>query len=666
MCGIIAYLITNQDKFKNHKNQVSQVIINGLKQLQNRGYDSAGLIINNHQTSNYHSHKVASKNQDPAIEALENVLKKQKETEKETETVHQYYSGIGHTRWATHGGKTDENAHPHFDHTNTLAVVHNGIIENYQELKRELQSENYQFQSETDTEVIVQLISYYHYHEKKTLTESIEIAINRLEGTWGLAIINLKSQENQEPELFLSRKGSPLLISFEKDRVMVASEESAFLNLVSEFSPLKDHDLISITRQGGKTKSEARTESFQINFLSQTRSLDNLKNKVKKDNQIQLPPHYQHWTLKEIWETPMASLRAYNNGGRLQDKEHVKLGGLESIQEQLLTRKNLVLLGCGTSYHAGLLALKYFQELNHCGFETVEVIDASEFEEQQLPNVSSEKILLVHLSQSGETRDLQKCLEIGRQNNYLQIGVINVVDSLIARDVDAGCYINAGREVGVASTKSFLNQVIVLAMIAIWFSQNRDPQNVTRQSRQRMIQDLRKLVFDLERVLQNSSIEIQELAKNIKETGFKSLYLLGKGNPGVALAKEGALKIKELAYYHSEGSSCSSLKHGPFGLLEENYPVILMALGHPLSSIPKIKNSFQEIISRKAKVFLITDLEDLSDFNSAHQIIKIPENSTFQELVAIVPIQLLAYYLALMENNNPDFPRNLAKVVTVE
>jgi glucosamine--fructose-6-phosphate aminotransferase (isomerizing) len=650
MCGIIAYLINN---YQNQK-KVSQVILNGLKQLQNRGYDSAGLILSNSNTSKQLSYKVASKDQNPAIEALEKDLLNSLE-----ELNDEYLSGIGHTRWATHGGKTDLNAHPHYDQTKTLAVVHNGIIENYQELKRELQIHDYHFQSETDTEVIVQLISYYHYTEKKTLTESIQNTINRLEGTWGLAIINLRSQENHESELFLSRKGSPLLISFEKDRVFVASEESAFQNLVSEFSPLKDHDLIAISRN-------STDNQFEIKFLSHSTSLENRKNKVKKDNQIQLPPHFQHWTFKEIWETPMACLRAYNNGGRILDKEHVKMGGLESIQEQLLTRKNLVMLGCGTSYHAGLLALKYFQELNHCGFETVDVIDASEFEEQQLPNVSSEKILLVHLSQSGETRDLQKCLEIGRQNNYLQIGVINVVDSLIARDVDAGCYINAGREVGVASTKSFLNQVIVLAMIAIWFSQNRDPQNITRQSRQRMIQDLRKLVLDLEKILQNSSIEIQELAKNIKETGFKSLYLLGKGNAGVALAKEGALKIKELAYYHCEGSSCSSLKHGPFGLLEENYPIVLMALGHPLSSIPKIKNSFQEIISRKARVFLVTDLKNLEDFELAYQIIKIPENSTFQELVAVVPIQLLAYYLALLEGNNPDFPRNLAKVVTVE
>lgn len=655
MCGIIAYL-KSQSHSKSNNNQVIKVILDGLKQLQNRGYDSAGIWSQSklESESKFFNYKKASTKDQNAIDILD--------TWSQTQSEENLLSGLGHTRWATHGGKTDANAHPHQDQNKELILVHNGIIENYIQLKKELQGNGYHFQSETDTEVIVQLISYYYTtkNEKETyqdLTESFQKTISRLEGTWGLAVLKLNPTEDQ-PELLLARKGSPLLLAYDEEFVMVSSEESGFCNYVSEFTPLKDNDLITVFRN--------KDNKFEIKFLNQNNSRQ--KTEVKSDLQTLLPPHFPHWTLKEIWETPMASLRAYNNGGRLQPSNNVKLGGLDAIKDQLLNKKNLILLGCGTSYHAGQLALKYFHELGHSGFETIDVIDASEFEESQLPRVKPENILLVHLSQSGETRDLQKCIELGKQKNFLQLGVINVVDSLIAREVDAGCYINAGREVGVASTKSFVNQVIVLSMMAIWFAQQRENQELTKAQRKKIIQDLRRLTLDLEKVLQFSSQEIQTMAQEIKNTEFRSLYLLGKGNCGVALAQEGALKIKELSYYHAEGSSASSLKHGPFGLLEENYPVILMAMSHPNSAIAKIKNSFQEIISRKAKVFLITDLnkKELGDFHQAYQIIQVPENSSYQELVAIIPIQLLSYYLALLEGNNPDFPRNLAKVVTVE
>lgn len=646
MCGIIAYLQKKSDSRK-----ISENLLKGLRQLQNRGYDSAGIIL--FGIDHYELIKKASDSDKKAINYLEDKLN----ILLTNDNIPEFQSGIGHTRWATHGGKTDENAHPHLDQNGHFALVHNGIIENYQSLKLELIEEGFQFKSETDTEVIVNLISS-QYQKTNDLKKAVQTSIQKLEGTWGLVILNLMPNLKQSlySKLFLARRGSPLLVSYDNDYIFVASEESGFCQKVSEFIPLKDNDLLCF---------EETSLGFQLIYLDGI-SEDVKKHRITRDLQTILPPHYSHWTLKEIWETPISSLRALNCGGRIESSHQVKLGGLEFIKDDLLKKKHLVLLGCGTSYHAALLALKYFYELDYSGFKTILALDASEFEESHLPHVPGEEILLIHLSQSGETRDLQKCIELGKKKHILQLGVVNVVDSLIAREVDAGCYINAGREVGVASTKSFLNQVIVLAMIAIWFAQNQSNNKLTELQRKTYIKDLRRIPLDLEKTLQLVSPIIEKIAEQIRNSSFKSLYLLGKGQSGVALAKEGALKIKELVYFHAEGSSAISLKHGPFGLLEKGYPIILIALGNPPSHIAKIHNAFQEILSREADIYLITDLSDYERFKGFKELIRIPENSSFQELVATIPLQLLSYYMSLQEGNDPDYPRNLAKVVTVE
>jgi len=535
--------------------------------------------------------------------------------------------GIGHTRWATHGSKTDINSHPHIGKHGNFALVHNGIIENYKTLKKELEKNNIYSISETDSEIIVNLIEFY-YNSLANVKMAIEATLERLEGTWALVIL-YKREPNT---LYCTRKGSPILISTQNNYALIASEQSAFCNKTNNYIVLNNNDICKLCLEEGEIKIISKGKYNPI--------------KIKNTN-IKLSPYpYKYWTEKEIYEQKNSSLRTISLGGRLLSNYEVKLGGLDDKKNYLKNINNIILLGCGTSYYAGMCGLIYIKEL--CDFNTAQLIDGADFQLYDIPK--NGPTALIFLSQSGETKDLYRCLEMVKNNDIITIGIINVVDSLIAREVDCGCYLNAGREVGVASTKSFVSQVILLSMIAIWFAQIK---NINLNQRKKYIKDLRNLSLDIKTILETNNIdEFLPLFGN-------NCFVLGKGM-GEAIAKEGALKIKELSYIHAEGYSTSSLKHGPFALLEPNFPVILISPTNKHFS--KNMNAYEEIKSRHATIILITDNTKLNVPNTIH----IPTNKTYNDLLCIIPLQLMSFKLSLLRECEIDFPRNLAKVVTVE
>ena len=603
------------------------MVINGLAQLQNRGYDSAGISILKDDVINVY--KYASTNEENAVEKLEklNFVKDNDNT---------IYSIMGHNRWATHGIKNDTNAHPHLSNNKNFSIVHNGIIENYNELKQQLIKNGYIFHSQTDTEVIVNLIEYNYKDSKKCKNtfEAIEQTIKELRGTYGLLI-----QSVYEPDkLFCVRNGSPLLIGQNEDRCIITSEQSGFCNMVNNYITLHNDDICVIE----KTNSRITTTTTH----SYTK-----KNVTLIESELS-PFPYEHWTLKEINEQPNVVLNSINKGGRIKGNAEVKLGGLEEHIGVLQKINNVIILGCGTSYFAGLYGMYYFKQL--CNFNTVQVFDGAEFNEFDIPTIGNTCFILV--SQSGETKDLHRCIEIAKHKNITTIGIINVVDSLIAREVDCGIYCNAGKEVGVASTKAFTSQVVCLSMTAIWFA---DLHAVNLKKRTKMVCDLHNLSKDVENTLELCKTVVRDISEKIASN---HLFLLGKGSDEY-IAREGSLKIKEISYIHCEGYSSSSLKHGPFALLDENFPVIILNLDQ--SHRAKTLNCYQEVKSRNSPIVMISNDRTIAQ-DVTCDVILVPENKSYASLLGIMPIQLLAYYLSVKKGINPDKPKNLAKVVTVE
>jgi glucosamine--fructose-6-phosphate aminotransferase (isomerizing) len=621
MCGIFGIVLNN------NKENIYNLIINGLIQLQNRGYDSAGIcmIKNNKFVLN----KCASSNKINALDKLMSV----KDIKESNDNP---CIGIGHNRWATHGVKNDTNAHPHLSVDSNFVIVHNGIIENYNEIKQKLIKEDFIFNSQTDTEVIVNLLQYNYNNnqEGNDMTNIIKKTIEELRGTYGLLIQSL-----YEPnKLYCVRNGSPLLIGQNEEEVIVTSEQSGFCNKMSNYITLHNDDICVITKTDGNI------------FINTSHNY--IKKNVTLIDSNQTPHPYKHWTIKEINEQPDVILNSINKGGRIKNFSEVKLGGLEQHIDSLKIIDNIIILGCGTSYFAGLYGMYFFKQL--CEFNTVQVFDGAEFNEQDIPIIGNTGFILI--SQSGETKDLHRCIDISKNNNITTIGIINVVDSLIAREVDCGIYCNAGKEVGVASTKAFTSQVVCLSMAAIWFS---TLQNINEKKRVRMVSDLHNLASDIKLTLDLCSENIKEYITKINKS---NMFLLGKGSDEY-IAKEGALKIKEISYIHSEGYSSSSLKHGPFALLDENFPVIILNMDQTHRA--KTLNCYQEVSSRNAPVLLITnDISISSDVSC--DIIYVPENKSYASLLGIIPIQLLAYHLSINKGINPDKPKNLAKVVTVE
>lgn len=619
MCGICAY-IGNGEGYS--------YLIHGLKMLQNRGYDSAGIcVINN---AGYHVvKKYASTLEKTAVEMLE-----------ETSNVFENSNiGIAHERWSTTGPKTDENSHPHIDNFNRFALVHNGIIENYEELKDELIN-NYGivFISQTDTEVVVNLMAIY-YNKLRNVEISIKMAIDKLRGTFGLVIMHL----SDPTKLYCIRHGSPILIGFDeqKTNAFIASEQSGFCKFAKNYVCLKDHDLVVLERKDGEVNFAKKNNYMYRNIVSDefsSFSIDNLGS-------------FKHWTIKEIYEQPNSVLRALGNGGRILSNSSVKLGGLSGFVEELKNIDNLIILGCGTSLHAGLYASHLIKKIS--GFNTVQVFDGADFSTYDIPRDGN--TAAIFLSQSGETKDLHRALEICNNNYLFTIGIINVVDSLIAREVMCGVYLNAGKEIGVASTKVFVSHIVVLSLIAVWFAQIR---NIYENERKVIISDLKKLYLDIKTIIDDTHNQIKTLATSLSP--ITNMFILGKG-PCEAIAKEGSLKIKEISYIHSESYSTASLKHGPYALITKDMYTIIINLDD--DNMGRTNAIIDEIKCREGNIIVITDKYN---YTKGDVIIKTARNNTFSSLLAVIPMQLLAYELACSRNINPDFPRNLAKTLSTD
>ena len=626
MCGITAYL-GSESAF--------EYILESLVLLQNRGYDSVGVCT---LDKHFICHKYASTKENTAIELL------QKYTSSYSGNI-----GIGHTRWATHGAKNDTNAHPHFDSTNQICVVHNGIIENYLEIKDRLIREGITFKSQTDTEVIPQLLGYYLGKELERLNGDISKVdfqkgvltktVKDLCGTWAIVVLFIHSPN----KLYLCKNGSPLVLGIDAKFALISSEQLSLSKHFNNYITLNDGDIVTLEKGMDGV----------IRFPNRTNYIENIiQNKVIETSSYPYP----HWTIKEICEQPLSIMRTLNMGGRLLGDNNVKLGGLDGHRELLIDIDNIILLGCGTSLNAAQIGCKIMRSFK-C-FNSVNFVDASEFVIDDIPN--SGKTGFVLLSQSGETKDLHRCIELIRSGDYPIMSIVNVVGSLIARESDCGIYLNAGREVGVASTKAFTSQVVALILMSIWFSQNK---NTCVHLRTQYIKNLRNLSLDVEQLLGSCMEQVRTIAKSIIDT--RSMFLLGRGLAQF-IANEGSLKIKEIGYIHAEGYSGGSLKHGPFALIDKDTVVILIAPKD--ENFGKMINAAEEISSRSGRIILITNSGFRGDYNNDlfEHVITIPTNETLQCILSIIPLQILAYEIGLLKGHNPDFPRNLAKVVTVD
>ena len=663
MCGIIGIL-------KNDTLETKELInhtLNSLSRLQNRGYDSCGIgLIADVPIV----HKYASINTNNSLELLTEKL----ETLTEKTINNKYHIALGHNRWATHGPKTDENAHPHISYDNKFVVIHNGIIENYQELKESLRKTNPSiiYNSQTDTEVIAHLLSY-HYTQQSSI-QSIKSTIDILRGTYGLVIVNC----DDPTRMYCVRNGSPLLVGKTDKLCMITSEQSGFNNQVNTYITLENDDICTISLTEKKAPTITTTNSYIENNIT-----TQLSPKMT-------PEPYAHWTIKEIYEQPAAIQNSINMGGRIQTDSEVKLGGLDEKCKLLKLQniRHIILLGCGSSYNAAQYGAYYFKML--CNFETVQVFDGAELSLLDLPKHKTQSntqssaykndelsIGFILISQSGETKDLYRCIEllkkydeshsISQTTHIVTIGVVNVVDSLIAREVDCGVYCNSGQEIGVASTKSFTSQVVCLSLIALWFSQLH---NINKKLRQKVITSLQNLSNDYTITLNQLSSKVQTIANTILDN-TTNMFILGKGTD-LCIANESSLKIKEISYIHTESYSASSLKHGPFALLDNKFPVILLNCQQEHHA--KIINCYEEIKSRDSPIIYIYNTSNTSNPSnpsnpsntSNPSNIKVTNNKYYGSLIALIPLQLLSYYLSINRNINPDKPKNLAKVVTVE
>ena len=554
--------------------------------------------------------------------------------------------GIAHTRWATHGGKTDANAHPHTDSSGRIALVHNGTLNNANELREELRSRGHMFNSETDTEVIAKLIGeYYEKNGCSSVKEATSQALARCDGSWGLCIMCTDNPD----ELVVARNGSPLVIGVGSDRTFIASETSAFNRYTKNFISMNDGE-IGVLHKDGSTLDLSRVQKAP-------------------DQEVKLSPApYPHWTLKECVEQPEAIGRALGFGGRLTSDE-VQLGGLEKMKDDLSRVKYLTLSACGTSLNAAKYAEKLMKHLG--SFDKVHSLDAAETDSNDFPRCArkAEESAFLVVSQSGETKDVANVVNAARENNLTVMSVVNAVGSLIARTTNLGVYCNAGRENAVASTKAFTTQVTVLALIALWFRELKDRVSGVHEHSvegQLLKDSLMRLPICCGMAPKNRE-QCRRIAERLN--GKDHCFLLGKGY-GEAVAYEGALKIKEMCYLHAEGYSGGALKHGPFALIESNEngklgatPIIMLILDD--SHAHHMRTAAEEVKARGADVIVITDKAELADGIDADPLI-IPSNGPMTALTAVLPIQLIAYELALMRGINPDTPRNLAKAVTVD
>jgi glucosamine--fructose-6-phosphate aminotransferase (isomerizing) len=611
MCGIVAYL--------GHR-QAHQVILKGLKRLEYRGYDSAGIALLNGGLNIYKKKgKVSDLEESLAGHSLESTI------------------GIGHTRWATHGEPNDVNAHPHFSGSRQLAIIHNGIIENYTALREDLKSKGHTFLSETDTEVLVHFIEDVQERNHCTLVEAVRLALHNVVGAYAIVIL---SQDNPH-QLIAARKGSPLVIGVGKDEYFLASDATPIVEYTNEVIYLNDHEIAVITPDSLKVKTVE-----DIPTTPYIHTLEMALEAIEKGG-------YDHFMLKEIFEQPR-SIRDCMRGRLDARSGRLVLGGIREYTDALATAERIIIVACGTSWHAGLVAEYLFEEF--CRIP-VEVEYASEFRYRN--PVIREGDVLIAISQSGETADTLAAIELAKAKGAIIIGVCNVVGSSIARASHAGSYTHAGPEIGVASTKAFTAQLTVLSMICLLTAQKRG--TIEEQLFRDLLTDLEQVPQKVEKIL-GLNEQIKVIAEEFKDvTNF--LYL-GRGyNFPVAL--EGALKLKEISYIHAEGYPAAEMKHGPIALIDQEMPVVFIATRD--SSYEKIVSNIQEVKARKGRVISVVTEGDEWIPSMSEFTVQIPMvHEALMPLLSVVPLQLLSYHIAVMRGCNVDQPRNLAKSVTVE
>jgi|SRR5690554_3335206 len=610
MCGIVGYI--------GDKNCVP-ILINGLKRLEYRGYDSAGLGI----LTNNHSVVIKNKGKVSLLE------------EKVEKTGLTGNVGIGHTRWATHGIPNETNAHPHYNSDKTLFIIHNGIIENFRTLKTSLEKLGYNFQTETDTEVLVHLIDSF-LKKGYSLFKSVRLALTEVEGTYGLAVV----YEKEPDKIIAARKGSPLVIGIGDNENFVASDVSAILSHTKQVIYLEDGELAEVYKDRfiAKTITDAEIEK-EIHEI--TMSLD----EIDKGG-------YSHFMLKEIMEQP----ETVNNSMRgriLFDKGTAVLGGLTDVMGRLVNSKRIIITACGTSWHAGLVGEYMFEQF--CRIPT-EVEYASEFRYRN-PIINQDDAIFF-ISQSGETADTLAALREAKLKGALVLGICNVVGSSIARETMAGVYTHAGPEIGVASTKAFTSQLIVLALITLLIARRKDMSEVDGRS---IAEEMMALPEKISAILKLND-QIEKIADDFKDAS--NFLYLGRGyNFPVAL--EGALKLKEISYIHAEGYPAAEMKHGPIALIDENMPVVFIAPKD--STYDKIISNIEEVKARGGRIIAIATENDNGIDSLVDYTIKIPSTiRMLMPILTVIPLQLLAYHIAVKKGLNVDQPRNLAKSVTVE
>jgi len=612
MCGIIAYV---------GEKEAAPLIIKGLKRLEYRGYDSAGIALLDQSGLNIYKKK-------GKVAELENEIKGK-------ELIAQI--GIGHTRWATHGEPNDVNAHPHYSNSGRFAIIHNGIIENYASIKQSLINKGYTFQSQTDTEVLVNFIEDIQKNKNSSLEEALRIALHEVVGAYAIVLM-----DSQNPtQLIAARKGSPLVIGVGENEYFFASDATPIIEYTKEVVYLDDYE-IAIVKDNDLTIKNLSNE--EIDPYIQTVELE--LEAIEKGG-------YEHFMLKEIFEQPRSIADSMRGRINVEDASLV-LGGLGSYLDKIAKTKRIVIVACGTSWHAGLVGEYLFEELARIN---VEVEYASEFRYRN--PIIKEGDIVIAISQSGETADTMAALELAKSKGAIILGVCNVVGSSIARITHAGVYTHAGPEIGVASTKAFTAQVTVLTLIAIAVANKKG--TISNEQYRELIFGLDAIPSKVEKILKNSE-QIKDISKLF--TFASNFIFLGRGlNFPVAL--EGALKLKEISYIHAEGYPAAEMKHGPIALIDEDMPVIFIATKD--SSYEKVVSNIQEVKARKGRVIAVVTEGDTLIPKMVDFTIEVPQtNDLLLPLLTSIPLQLISYYIAVLRGRNVDQPRNLAKSVTVE
>lgn len=614
MCGIVAYI---------GKKEAYPIIIKGLKRLEYRGYDSAGIALLNEGQINLYKRqgKVANLEE---FAAGKNIIGQ---------------SGIGHTRWATHGAPNDTNAHPHYSNDNRIALIHNGIIENYNSLKEELIARGYEFKSQTDTEVLVHLIDDIQKKEKVDLAEAVRIALKNVVGAYAIVVLSVDNPN----QLVAARKSSPLVVGIGHDHdFFLASDATPIIEYTNQVVYLEDEEIAVVDLVHG-------LEITNLKNQKQTPYIQELEMQLEALEK----GGYEHFMLKEIHEQPRSIKDCFR--GRLNATEGwVSLGGVKDYEQKMIQAQRIVMIACGTSWHACLVGEYLFEDLARIN---VEVEYASEFRYRN--PIINENDVVIAISQSGETADTLAALELAKSKGATILGVCNVVGSSISRITDAGSYTHAGPEIGVASTKAFTAQVTVLTLMALSLAHKKGTLSETKF--RTMLSELEIIPEKVSRVLERND-EIEKIAAIYKDAS-NALYL-GRGS-SFPVALEGALKLKEISYIHAEGYPAAEMKHGPIALIDEEMPVFVIATKG--TSYEKVVSNIQEVKARKGKIIAIVTEGDTEVKAMADHIIEIPDTDEhLVPLLATIPLQLLSYHIAVMRGCNVDQPRNLAKSVTVE